>query len=759
MLQRHAGIALVVACFLVLGLAWPLSAEEVTVSGRVLGPDDQPVAECVVAATWYERLEGHKLTQTTSDESGDFTIVVSTSSPEKRLTIVAVKDGFGLDWGRVDGSGELTLNLLAESANCRGVVVDELGHPLAGAQVWVRSVWHEISASGASRSLHLYEAKLLSDSTDESGDFEINNLPVNGKLRLVAVATGRAKVFSEWEHVSDQPIRLVLLPEATISGRITHEGAPVAGVHIHCGAQRPDFGYGRVTSTADGTYKLEHLPAAVYNVLVDPPEGLTAKAIEGIEVHSGQHFTDADLILTPGGVVEGKVIDKESGELLPDEPVAAYGMARPTSTSACQSTKTDETGTYRLRLPAGRNKVYHQGGRPSEPEEYWVDVVEGEVHSGRDFVVPPVPKLRGRVLLPDGQLAAGVDVGSPHEFMEAGELGHKTDAEGKFELTAPMLRPTRGPWVIVAEDKHRDLAGMALIENTDRSAEIQLAQAAYVVANVVDKGGKPLPDYAVSIVVYHREHGAGRRLTLKSTAQGQLRIGPLPPNAELRVTLSYETSRIAVDNAWWEQGAMTLVPGEERELPPLHLLPGGRTQRGWVGDPKGQPVQGAIVRASDLQRPVYTNAEGYFELTGLRASGMVDLLVKHPTEPLFAVEQVDPNWGFEPGMILQPGATIQGQIVDESGKPLPGASVQLVAVWISRTPTATYDRMFGVDDRPRTTTDREGRWQIESVATGLDYSVMVSPPQRGGGRSLTRCRPESGETLDLGTMVLKKREG
>ncbi len=778
MSQRYAEFILIVLVFLC--LVGPAHAEQVTITGQVLGPEGQPVAAAGVFVLYRSTKDQwpFAVKQRQSDADGRFSFSFDTHEPDRVVQGGARKEGFALDWGRVEAGGEITLKLSANAVTCRGTLTDAQGNPIGGAEVAI-GILQRLGANGTWQHLVFGEAKLLRDMTDEAGRFELLGLPQEAGLSLVAQAEGWAtrvigNVMPPAIFAREQDIELILHPEAVVSGRITREGEPVSGVEIFCQGQDPTSGWNEDMSAQDGTYKLDQLPAGVYNVMVDPPEGLTAEAIEGVTLKAGEHVTDADLELTPGGLVQGAVTEAETGRPIAGARVAAYGPARPHSSAACQSVTTNEAGTYTFRLPVGKNMLYYMGGveglphTSAEPDKQWVEVVAGEIMTGVDFVLRRVHNLRGQILLPDGRPAAGVSVGAiagtfTRERLES-FFGTQSDTEGKFELDlAKTFRP-EPPWAVFACDLDRDLAEIVFVYDSEKPVEIRLAQAAYAVAEVIDTEGKPVPDIGVRVWVTY-DGVSGRDIPgARSDEQGRLRVGPLPAGVRLKVLPTSETDQLVVDSAWWNLGQITLAPGEQRQLPPLRLDLKGRSARGWVGDQQQQAVQGALVFGvgergfGATKEPAYAGEDGYFELTGLPARGKVLIVAVHATKPLFAAEEIDPDWGFEPGLILQPLGSATGRVVDEQGKPVRGATVSVsggLSYWQS---SQLRQRLTSAGFKWQAYTDEEGRWDVAGLIAGVNYEVPVFPPEKRGGRTLAEFTAKGGQTVDLGEMVLKQTE-
>ncbi len=172
-----------------------------------------------------------------------------------------------------------------------------------------------------------------------------------------------------------------------ISGRVTRAGKPIAGITI--AAQNTDENYsipsnsqdifGSAISDSDGNYTIKRLGTGLVNVIFDERFAkdlqLTAVAHERIQTKPGKVVSNFDFELVPGGVVEGKVTDA-AGKPIPNTSVGIYGPAHPRSSAWVQTTKTDGTGRYQLRVPAGKNYVYGMDSRYSRGFD--VTVLDGK---------------------------------------------------------------------------------------------------------------------------------------------------------------------------------------------------------------------------------------------------------------------------------------------------------------------------------------------------------------------------------------------
>src|SRR5207237_505121 len=127
-------------------------SKEMTVTGRVVGPDGKPVAGAQVAVVGWQALyfssfewaaasSNSTLGRTRADADGKFHLSVRRPPPAgwTKLRLLAAGDGLGLAWKWFDlkaDSVSLEVRLPAEQV-VRGRIVDLQGEPVAGARVLV----------------------------------------------------------------------------------------------------------------------------------------------------------------------------------------------------------------------------------------------------------------------------------------------------------------------------------------------------------------------------------------------------------------------------------------------------------------------------------------------------------------------------------------------------------------------------------------------------------------------------------------------
>lgn len=752
MLRRVNGALLgLLLCMATFAAAQAPQTRDVTITGRVTDPAGEPLSGCRVFAKshWF----GETYAETQADEAGAFTITVTALAAsalknlfmdgrerEQKHTIVAAKEAYAVGWAIVTEGDKPTVKLGDSPVTCAGTATDREGNPLAGVTVNVTFIRY--AGRDGLESWFLRTAfPLLSDVTDETGRFEISGLPRGSVLGLRASAEGMVELQRAGNVESGaQDTSIVLQPAASISGRITRDGRPVADVQIR--AQSTDSISHR-DSDAAGEFKFDNLSPGIYNVLVKAPEDYTAVAAADIRLEAGDHRQGVELELIEGGFVEGTVTDAETGQPVAGVRIRAHGPADPSSGGTLLGTSTDEAGYYRLRLPPGNNTVsVSSSGKdyePAEPGMLGVEVVAGKTAAGIDFKVTKPKLIKGIVRGPDGKPVAGLTVVVAIEGMwhysadfRDGLLLYETqtDEAGRFEY-----RPGRGPgyrhgptYAVFTKDAEQGLAGAQFLFDLDSSVEVNLQPGAYILATVADIEGNPLEGIPVAAELKLDRPGPGPWtyviMGAKSDAEGNLRIGPLPAGYPLRVRPVGEANDKVADDTWRELGLISLREGEEYQLPPLVLNLAGRTVRGWVGDEQQNPVSGARILVTKCKQAAETDADGDFEIAGLPMKDRVWIVAIHPTKALYKAERLNPDWGFEPGLILEPPGEVTGQIQDAAGNPVSGLRVELntmvrfehaIAQWLP--PGATQQT---------TQTDADGKFSFEGLIGGIGYWISTS---------------------------------
>jgi hypothetical protein len=366
-----------------------------TVTGQVVGIAGDPVpAAAVVVDT---DLSGENFVRLQTDSEGRFTFDVGVPTCEShrhgifgRAAVYAREYAVG---GGVLRDGDNVI-YLSRPAEVSGKVLDAFGQPVAEALVKLNSV-RDIRGN-----IILLDV-LGEDFTTKSGadgSWSISGAPASGGIayvrlidpRLVSVQTHAVIRSGRAEDVV-----LVARLGGSIRGSVVYgDGAPARAVTVfaqpHGGDHPGSTTWSRAETGADGAYLLTGLGQGQYNVLVDEASGdWVAAAQEAVNVIPPGETPLSDLVLIPGAVVQGQVIDGHTGAPLPGVRIGGHGPSRPWSSAAIFGVHTDSAGRYTLRLPPGESELSAGAGDAfAESDLQTVNLRTGETHTV-DFILWP----------------------------------------------------------------------------------------------------------------------------------------------------------------------------------------------------------------------------------------------------------------------------------------------------------------------------------------------------------------------------------
>lgn len=333
-------------------------------------------------------------------------------------------------------------------------VLDAEGQPMPGAGVTVRCP--NIQATVAANDLGIARVAGLGPMSCEVSATEIPTMPTSSGARpgpdqlralseslnartsqIEASRSGAMRVdlsIGEERSVAiEGPVRRSAPTQssappggtASIRGRVLSNGRPVSGARVLVSSS----GAWSVTTTSnsDGTYAVTGLAAGSVITAashVGYVQADTNPIARPFELKDGDQIV-RDLLLTPGAVITGTIVDAY-GDVMEGVRVTATRVADPTSPAiappAGASALTDDRGQYRVAsLPAGTYQIsasvnrsgsaaaYFYPGRPSANEAVGVTVAAATETSGIDFALEAdgVPSLSGTVVTSLGTAPSG----------------------------------------------------------------------------------------------------------------------------------------------------------------------------------------------------------------------------------------------------------------------------------------------------------------------------------------------------------------
>lgn len=529
-----------------------------TVAGRVVDAVTLgPVAGAEVGGD-----SGCSSVQTAAD--GTFRL----SLPRENRNLSVIATGYNMSTKRVDaGQDDLTLPLLREG-ELAGVVVDESGKPVAGAQLtcktaspWYSDLCRPEVVSGKDGSFRL--PALL-------GGFDYT---VSASLAGYTPASTTAQVPGLGETAA--PLRLTLLRGSELIGRVVDErGRPVPGAELKLGfLDLPNSWLEplRAKTTKEGRFSFQPLTADDY-VLSLRSSGFSSAEFR-LDIVAGVSPLDlGEVVLSPAVALEGRVVDPQGRPVAGAEVAAEWQKGKGPKVFPSSSTVARADGRFRLQdlqegesyhLTAGASgfadslplRVAAPGEEPVRLELRVLRTLAGRVTDDRGRPVHRAslwnPELR------NGRSKAETDFqGRFSARVAAGELKLQIDAEGYAKRKLP-------PMQIPAD---RDPAELNVV----------LESGTVLSGRVTDRQGRSLSSVWVSASPLS---APGSNVADDSSdAAGSYRLEGLPPG-------SYEISAGSFARTVKKQ---ILIGAEEQRLD--LVLPDVQAVRGRLVTESGAPV-------------------------------------------------------------------------------------------------------------------------------------------------------------------------
>jgi len=343
----------------------------------------------------------------------------------------------------------------AKGAPITGVCVDETGQPLAGVRVTLyrddyKAKKHE---------------KLAGRETGADGRFEFADPPAqedDRRLAVVVTKSGRGSIIQPlFAKLLEKPLQFRLRAADTLKGRVTDEaGKPVAGAHVWAGGlwAGPLDGVLTAVTDADGKYAITDMGRWT-DEDANPPGPLG----NGLGVTYGPVRFDVrhpdfahempmwkripatvDVVLRPGGIIEGRVTDRVTGKPAGGVTMSLQGIK---GTRAGDRVRTDADGKYQIRsLKAGQYNLWAEAAERACVAIDSLTVSAGKTLAGQDLTLIEGGWIEGRVVdaatdnpiggTPDRPLYVGC-YGPGRPKSGAACLATRVDEKGEFRLRLP----------------------------------------------------------------------------------------------------------------------------------------------------------------------------------------------------------------------------------------------------------------------------------------------------------------------------------
>jgi RNA polymerase sigma factor (sigma-70 family) len=564
------------------------NADALAIHGRVLDPDNRPIANAGIYApeTGKERKarqDGPVTRRAASDADGRFHLQLPRSiiKPGRSVPIIAAMDGFGLVWVELtekNAAGALTLRLVKDLP-IRGRLITTEGKPLAGVKVSViglmaferlddflrafqREPNHSDEGTGSRRLRWPLNNALRVTATDKDGRFEIRGAGAERVVGLsvdhpavepaaflaVTRASFDARTFRLAMTRRDGPQVQLLgpvfehviasaAPTRRIEGTVREAGSGKAVV----GAVVQAAGSEAVTDDR-GHFELasrHRLPEYRLHVTAPRDRPLVARWVQVRA--TGTEPTRVDVEMPRGVVVTGRVYDKATGKGVPSSVsfVPLPENKVPKTDGLALNATADDAGRFRLVTVPGPGVLLAQV--PGTLLK--IDGVPIYPYKTAEFDAVDRPKVKMSDRLQ-----------GYHSFLAAG-----------------------GGFVVL--DIHSACKVLDVKDDgTAISCDLALDPGKTLTVHIQDPEGKPLPGAVVAGV-------SAQTLRTVRFQSGEGQIYVLDPAKPRPVVFLHVSRKLA---------ANVLLRGDEKEPVAIRLAPAG-VVTGRVLDADGQPVSGAEV--------------------------------------------------------------------------------------------------------------------------------------------------------------------
>jgi len=419
-------VPFVLGCLASLALSSPLEAlEEHEFAVRVLGADDTPLDGARVEMWRSERCDGLLRKDGSVPEHvvgrpadrGDYRFPLPLPGVY-RFRVDAPGHARTYDEAVVNGPRTLTVRLEAERP-IRGVVLDDSGNPIEGAEIHAGTFLFAVGPDSRARS-------------DAGGSFVLHGLS-GGENEVCGSKDGFED--EDWERVcpGGPEITLILKPCRPFLGRVVAEedGQPLpdAIVEVSCFHRT----LARTRTDSSGSFRLERLPAARGEARFSH-EGFITRWLDGVDFDAARRDGSFVIELRRAPGIRGMLLDALTGAAIDDADIVTWKDAE-----SCQgrTARTGPDGSFHVRglLPG----TQHLGARKK-------GYVEGQTtldsRSGTRELCLWLQRggsIGGRVLDPEGNPLAGarvtpiiVSIRGEKRLRTLAEQTVATDTRGRF---------------------------------------------------------------------------------------------------------------------------------------------------------------------------------------------------------------------------------------------------------------------------------------------------------------------------------------
>jgi RNA polymerase sigma factor (sigma-70 family) len=640
----------------------------------------------------------------------------------------------------------------------RGVVVDEAGRPVAGAEVRADAFTND-EARGTT-------------GADGSFAIPIRRPRVDGTALLARLDAGDRSGFFRYDFnltraEAEAPARIVLRPGRALLVRVADSSrAPVPGAAVEVAGNFAVLD--GATTGPDGSVRL-HVPADAkveWIIALKSGRGFDYAEYGPID-EQGRSRGGAPAVELPPSValtLDGtrtahiRAVDGRGGTLagVGFSPWLLHKEGRRSQVNLSSRIFTATTGPDGVAtfdwLPATREALTFW------PNSRGYAHRRVELKEGQDGPVTArmtrTEAIRGRVVRPDGSPAPGIEV---HAFgsgqgMDHGQDRARTAVDGTYEMDVNAGEA----YAVFVEDK--DWAAPSRLDVVVREGkpaggvDFRLTRGTVLRGTVtVGPGNRPAPGQFIRLdeaggpaPADLREKGdrfvreVRRQFGATTDAAGRysIRVGPGtytvmgPPRTGDEKIVIKDQIELVRDFR---------MPRPEKGPLEGRVVVAGAGDRGVAG------AKVEIAAASMLAIPFAVTADARGRFHAERNLDRLVVCAKSPDGKFGAMVEVGPE---DPELVIAvaPTATATGLLLDERGRPAANQQLQ----WGRRVYVDEEQKISMSCFAPKVVTDSEGRFTLPSLVVGQEYEISLL--RENTYHAAGAVRPEKPELIDLGTL-------
>jgi len=595
-----------------------------------------------------------------------------------------------------------------------GVVQDQEGKRVSGARIVVLRT--KSLDSSATRAIPDYTSDNVIQGWYRRAVAETRNdgsftalLPRGNRWCFLVEADGFA-TMNTGEIVLTQRAEYALGHGGTVAGRvmISGSGKPAPGMLLEIAAVDNEEERYETVAEAGGAFAFANLRPAKYVLGVHDSKMAISQPEQTVEVRSGES-SEVEVDVTPGSTISGRVTDRDSGKGVANAQVR-------TERKFSRTITTDANGDFRLSgIAAGRLalsvkelagfRVSDEGRRKELIVEPGVDQTGVELTLINGVDAPPV--LRGCVLDADGKPMAGAFVNARIEEGHWENALVRADANGAYSVGGLFVTGNLKVRAFLPGLSSQEKGPLTLPTSGLDGVDLILEQTGGIVGRVVGKSGKPFGVFDTYIDLLNAWHvGVWGQATRTVMRDGAFRLTDLPagkyelyvdvplyrgrtgirlPQGVVEVAAGQFTKDVVLefdDESYNQQVAQESNPEEIQRRKEAERE---RDRNDW--GVKGQVVDantGAPVPAFDLEsyrmgitRSSVKEPQGRFTVDpGEGLTGVLKVVAPHyaPQTVTVTADQVRDRFA-QVVIKLNPGAIVEGTVIDPDGNPVAGAKV------------------------------------------------------------------------------------